>query len=70
MQLKGSWTSLTAGGNHTCPDFLHNPQYRVALAALPGRTGERGEVEVACETANELPINVRLIRRKGERVDS
>lgn len=68
--MKGSWTALTAGGNHTCPGFVHNPQYRVALATLPGRQGERGELSVTCETTKEVPVNARLIRRKGERVDA
>lgn len=70
MKLKGAWTALTAGGNHTCSSFLHNPQFRVALAPLPGRPAARAELIVECETATDLPVNVRIVRRNGDRVDS
>ncbi|GAA5821905.1 hypothetical protein JCM10212_002454 [Sporobolomyces blumeae] len=66
--LEGSWTGLTAGGNHTCSTFVYNPQYRVTLSPVPNRPLETGQVEVVAQTSRDSPINVKLVLAAGKRV--
>ncbi|ORY40903.1 hypothetical protein BCR35DRAFT_327462 [Leucosporidium creatinivorum] len=68
QSLQGSWTEKTAGGNHACATFLNNPQYRVSLSSLPERPNLRGELSIRCDTSKDTPVNVKLVRRKGERI--
>ncbi|GAA5898620.1 hypothetical protein JCM6882_000881 [Rhodosporidiobolus microsporus] len=71
--LQGSWSGPTAGGNHTCHTFLHNPQYCVKLALPPNMSAAaaaslKGEVAVVAETGKDSPVNVKLLLADGKRV--
>ncbi|KAI5480067.1 calcium-dependent cysteine-type endopeptidase [Pseudohyphozyma bogoriensis] len=68
-KLAGRWTERSAGGNHTCPTFMNNPQYRVVLSAAVGGTADAlADLNVVCEAEKEMPVNVKLVRMRGERV--
>ncbi|GAA5903179.1 hypothetical protein JCM8208_002229 [Rhodotorula glutinis] len=67
-KTSGSWTTATAGGNHTCSTFLHNPQYCVTLKSPSGSSGAKATLEVVGETDKDSPINVKLLFRGGARV--
>ncbi|KAM0793367.1 hypothetical protein ACM66B_000822 [Microbotryomycetes sp. NB124-2] len=70
VQLEGSWDGKTAGGNHACPTFLNNPQYRVKVLSDPNKPAARARIDVGAQVTNgvSLPINVRLVRGGGRRV--
>ncbi|KPV78286.1 uncharacterized protein RHOBADRAFT_23259 [Rhodotorula graminis WP1] len=68
VKTTGSWTTATAGGNHTCPTFLHNPQYCVTIKSSSGAAGGKATLEVVGETDKDSPINVKLLFRGGARI--
>ncbi|GAA5838368.1 hypothetical protein JCM9279_003224 [Rhodotorula babjevae] len=68
VKTSGSWTTATAGGNHTCATFLHNPQYCVTLKPPSSPPGAKATLEVVGETDKDSPINVKLLFRGGARV--
>ncbi|GEM06139.1 calcium-dependent cysteine-type endopeptidase [Rhodotorula toruloides] len=68
-EIRGAWTTSTAGGNHTCHTFLNNPQYTLKLSPPPGSTSRTAELHVVAETDKDSPINARVVFGEGERVD-
>ncbi|CDR35970.1 RHTO0S01e11254g1_1 [Rhodotorula toruloides] len=68
-EIRGGWTTSTAGGNHTCYTFLNNPQYSLKLSPPPGSSTRTAELHVVAETDKDSPINARVVFGKGERID-
>ncbi|BGP28609.1 cysteine protease [Rhodotorula toruloides] len=68
-EIRGAWTTSTAGGNHTCHSFLSNPQYSLKLSPPPGSSTRTAELHVVAETDKDSPINARVVFGKGERID-
>ncbi|KAM0756527.1 cysteine proteinase [Meredithblackwellia eburnea MCA 4105] len=66
--ITGKWSEKAAGGNHTCPTFMNNPQYKITLSSLPDRPSALAELEIRCETAKDCPVNLKLIRSRGDRI--
>lgn len=69
LQIRGGWSTSTAGGNHTCYTFLNNPQYSLKLSPPPGSSTRTAELHVVAETDKDSPINARVVFGKGERID-
>ncbi|GAA5959411.1 hypothetical protein JCM10213_005903 [Rhodosporidiobolus nylandii] len=67
-QVHGSWSGSTAGGNHTCCTFLHNPQFCLKLSAPAKSLNMKADLDISAETRKDSPINVRLVRAGGSRV--
>lgn len=68
LQVAGKWSERSAGGNHTCATFMNNPQYRIVVSPDIARPNVLAELSITCETAMGTPVNVKLLRGKGERV--
>ncbi|GAA5855375.1 hypothetical protein JCM5353_001745 [Sporobolomyces roseus] len=68
INSQGSWSGITAGGNHTCSTFVYNPQYRIALSAPPDRNTPLGELEIHAQTSKDTPVNVKLVVSGGKRI--
>ncbi|BGP04545.1 cysteine protease [Rhodotorula toruloides] len=68
-EIRGGWSTSTAGGNHTCYTFLNNPQYSLKLSPPPGSSTRTAELHVVAETDKDSPINARVVFGKGERID-
>ncbi|XXG96534.1 ADP/ATP carrier protein [Hypoxylon texense] len=63
VEVRGSWTRRTAGGNAASPAYLQNPQFRVTVPR-PG-----GPLSLLLSTAREdLPVHVALVWAGGRRV--
>ena len=69
VQINGKWLERSAGGNHSLPTWMDNPQYRLTLNPIPSRPHVLGELSVVCQTSRETCSNVRVIRAAGKRVD-
>ncbi|KAK4055292.1 cysteine protease [Microbotryomycetes sp. JL201] len=69
-QLEGRWDGRTAGGNHSCPTFLNNPQYSLRVLADSSKPSARAQVDLGVHPASgiALSVNVRLVRGGGRRV--
>ncbi|KAI0034839.1 hypothetical protein K488DRAFT_44532, partial [Vararia minispora EC-137] len=60
------FNNRTAGGNHTLPTYMYNPQYK--LTVPPSRTAGKPRVVLTVQTARDLPVNATVVWGKGERV--
>ncbi|KAL8283191.1 hypothetical protein RQP46_005969 [Phenoliferia psychrophenolica] len=67
-EVSGKWLERSAGGNHSTATFMNNPQYRIVLSPVPGKPNLLGQLNATCESSQDLPVNVKLIRARGERV--
>lgn len=67
--INGKWFERSAGGNHSLPTWMNNPQYRLTLKSIPSRPNQLGELSVVCQTSRETCPNVRVLRAEGKRVD-
>jgi calpain-7 len=65
-QVSAAFSGKAAGGNHTFPTYMYNPQYKLTVPAP--RAGGKARVALTVQTARELPVNATVVWGKGERV--
>ncbi|KAH6910301.1 hypothetical protein BKA70DRAFT_1272694 [Coprinopsis sp. MPI-PUGE-AT-0042] len=69
-KVEGSFTLRTAGGNHTNPSFMVNPQYR--LVVHPPKNAARtpnassGQMMFTLQSSKDMPVNAAIVRSKSE----
>ncbi|GAA5907979.1 Rim13p [Sporobolomyces salmoneus] len=68
VNVQGLWDGSTAGGNHTRSTFIYNPQYRITISPLSGRSSATCDVEIYARTSKETPINAKLLVSGGQRI--
>lgn len=70
LSISGRWLDRTAGGNHTCPTFMNNPQYKIVVQPPPSGVplDTLGDLDLICATQKDIAINVKILRKGGERV--
>lgn len=69
-KVKGSLTSKNAGGNHTHPTFMINPQYHLRiLPSRPATAKTRERTTLSIETNRDIPVQVLVCWSQGERVN-
>ncbi|KAE9408723.1 hypothetical protein BT96DRAFT_807713, partial [Gymnopus androsaceus JB14] len=68
--LEGNLTSKNAGGNHTHPTFMINPQYHLHIHPSKQATSmTRERTTLLIETNKDLPVQVLICWSQGERVN-
>ena len=77
MQVE--FTSRNSGGTFTSPTFLQNPQWRVRIGPVvsairqsdagPSSKPSSVKFRVHASATKDLPINVKLVRTIGGRLD-
>ncbi|CCM05215.1 uncharacterized protein FIBRA_07425 [Fibroporia radiculosa] len=72
-EIDGAFTSKTAGGNHSYPTFMDNPQYHLRLFPDKSlRTNNGGNIKaptsVVLQGPRDVPLNLSLVWSQGERI--
>jgi hypothetical protein len=77
--LQVEFTAKNSGGTYASPTFLQNPQWRVRIGPaintvrqIGARSGLKPtsvRFRVHASAAKDLPINVKLVRTTGGRLD-
>jgi calpain-7 len=71
VQMQGTFTSKTGGGNSTYPTFMVNPQYEMIIRSPPSRTatvGNKASVTLNLQSKKDVPVNVAMVWSQGSRV--
>jgi len=70
VQVTGSFTSRTAGGNSTFSTFMHNPQWHLRVRPEKSNTatagkGRKARVVLTAKSERRIPLNISVVWSKG-----
>jgi len=64
-KIDDGWSGRSAGGNHTLPTFMDNPQYTLAVTSRLAKPSALSAVTVALKAPTEVSVNVKVVRGRN-----